>query len=65
MVRSQFEFAPELLDSCQVYPEVLGNLSLPWCAPCSLCFAVVLCMLTWRNAEAELDKNRFLSDEEE
>lgn len=65
MVRSQFESAPELLDSCQVYPEVLGNLILPCCAPCSLGFAVLLCMLTWRNAEAELDKNRFLGDEGE
>lgn len=66
VVRWQFEFALELLDSCQVYHEVVGNLSLPWCVPRSLSFAVVLCMLVkrWRNAEAEVEKNRFLGDEE-
>lgn len=66
VVRWWLEFAPEVPDSCQVYPKAVGNLSLPWCAPCCLSYAAVLHVLVkrWRSAEAELDKSRLLGDEE-
>lgn len=65
VVRWWLEFAPEVPDSCQVYPKAIGNLSLPWCAPCCLSYAAVLHVLVkrWRSAEAELDKSRLLGDE--
>lgn len=50
---------PDLLD--QVYLKDVGNLSLPCYASFCLSYAVVL--RRWRNAEAELNKNGFLSDE--